>query len=100
MISLFRFDLNEKISRRILAACLDGMGDNGGTRVRSATFFFFHKCSFLSAPFHLQLFPTPYLSVQVLEEYVKLFDMRDKTFVEALRAFLKEFRLPGEVTPI
>lgn len=34
---------------------------------------------------------------QVLEEYVKLFDMRDKTFVEALRAFLKEFRLPGEV---
>lgn len=35
--------------------------------------------------------------LQVLEEYVKLFDMRDKTFVEALRAFLKEFRLPGEV---
>lgn len=35
--------------------------------------------------------------VQVLEEYVKLFDMREKTFVEALRAFLKEFRLPGEV---
>lgn len=34
---------------------------------------------------------------QVLEEYVKLFDMREKTFVEALRAFLKEFRLPGEV---
>lgn len=33
----------------------------------------------------------------MLEEYVKLFDMRDKTFVEALRAFLKEFRLPGEV---
>lgn len=28
---------------------------------------------------------------------MKLFDMRDKTFVEALRAFLKEFRLPGEV---
>jgi len=36
-------------------------------------------------------------SAKVLEEYVKLFDMRDKTFVEALRAFLKEFRLPGEV---
>ncbi|CAN0034927.1 unnamed protein product, partial [Ectocarpus fasciculatus] len=35
-------------------------------------------------------------NAQVLEEYVKLFDMRDKTFVEALRAFLKEFRLPGE----
>lgn len=28
---------------------------------------------------------------------MKLFDMREKTFVEALRAFLKEFRLPGEV---
>lgn len=38
------------------------------------------------------------LVVQVLEEYVKLFDMREKTFVEALRAFLKEFRLPGEVS--
>ncbi|CAM9741848.1 unnamed protein product, partial [Ectocarpus sp. 8 AP-2014] len=39
----------------------------------------------------------PFNAQQVLEEYVKLFDMRDKTFVEALRAFLKEFRLPGEV---
>lgn len=39
----------------------------------------------------------PRMHAQVLEEYVKLFDMRDKTFVEALRAFLKEFRLPGEV---
>ncbi|CAN0532698.1 unnamed protein product, partial [Laminaria digitata] len=37
------------------------------------------------------------LVLKVLEEYVKLFDMRQKTFVEALRAFLKEFRLPGEV---
>ncbi|CAM9476739.1 unnamed protein product, partial [Sphacelaria rigidula] len=35
-------------------------------------------------------------NAKVLEEYVKLFDMREKTFVEALRAFLKEFRLPGE----
>ncbi|CAM9693544.1 unnamed protein product, partial [Hapterophycus canaliculatus] len=38
----------------------------------------------------------PFNAEEVLEEYVKLFDMRDKTFVEALRAFLKEFRLPGE----
>ncbi|CAM9924459.1 unnamed protein product, partial [Ascophyllum nodosum] len=35
-------------------------------------------------------------NAKVLEEYVKLFDMREKSFVEALRAFLKEFRLPGE----
>lgn len=28
---------------------------------------------------------------------MKLFDMREKSFVESLRAFLKEFRLPGEV---
>lgn len=38
------------------------------------------------------------LCLKVLDEYVKLFDMRAKTFVEALRAFLKEFRLPGEVS--
>lgn len=36
--------------------------------------------------------------LKVLDEFVKLFDMREKTFVEALRAFLKEFRLPGEVS--
>ncbi|CAM9376279.1 unnamed protein product, partial [Discosporangium mesarthrocarpum] len=35
-------------------------------------------------------------NAEVLKEYVKLFHMSDKSFVNALRAFLKEFRLPGE----
>lgn len=35
-------------------------------------------------------------NAEVLEEYTHLFDFKDMTFDNALRAFLKEFRLPGE----
>ncbi len=37
----------------------------------------------------------PYIA-EVLQEYVKLFNFEENPFDEALRAFLLEFRLPGE----